>query len=383
MKKKTITKSTWIGILLSFLSPFLIGLMGLVHVIKPGKFTLGDGTVFYAGFSGTISNYFAMWDYSKFPSVVGILGVFIVLVSLILLVVEAVVFLSKKKYKLLLNAFFHFLDIAFLPYLLLLLYGQYRSGTLNETVMYVIFLSLCLDIVGYILLAIPYSELFTVNVPSESGKTEDKAAKEARCFTEDEVKAIVNSCIASLDLVDESKAKAIVDKEIGLHVQDLHSQKEEEDASSDEPIDSLGQDDEQAVPNDDPFANMKKRHRAKFENRIKSADQELRDKYYELRDYIRSYEVKDRLSVPGITFSLHRERYVFITIAGKKLKVYFALNPDDYKDSTIPVIANTSKKFEDLPTELKVKSDLSLKRAKTLVDDVMKAKGIIRPEEKK
>ncbi|HBS03171.1 MAG TPA: hypothetical protein DEA63_04860 [Firmicutes bacterium] len=59
------------------------------------------------------------------------------------------------------------------------------------------------------------------------------------------------------------------------------------------------------------------------------------------------------------------------------------MNPDDYANTTIPVIRNESKKFEDLPLEFKIKSDLSLKRAKALVDDVMKAKGIEKPEESK
>ena len=105
-----------------------------------------------------------------------------------------------------------------------------------------------------------------------------------------------------------------------------------------------------------------------------------RHKYYDLRDYIKSYGVNNRISRPGDTFSLHREKLVFITVSGKHLKVCFALNPADYDGSTIPVTTNTSKKFETLPLGFKVKSDLSFRRAKKLVDDLMAAKGYTKEE---
>ena len=388
MKKTKIAKSTWIGLLISFLSPFFIGLMACCRVIVGGSATLRNGVTIYTGVRGNALNYFNMWNYSKFPNIVGVLGVFIMILAIIMLVLEAIIICMKKKYKLLINAFGHFLDIAFIPYLLLLLYTQYITGRLNEGSMFSIFVGLFFTIIGYIVLTFSYSELLTINVKEEK-KEEPKEA--APSLTEADVKAIVNACLAKLDLVDETKSKAIADKEIDLHIQNLHSAKEEVkeepveepvEAPVDEQVDA-GEPEENEIPQDDHFANLKKRRRAKFETRLKGADQDLRNKYYELRDYIRSYDVKDRMSIPGMTFSLHRDRYVFITISGKKLKVYYALNPNDYADSTIPVVANTSKKFEDLPTEFKVKSDLSLKRAKILVDDVMKAKGISKPEEKK
>ena len=89
-----------------------------------------------------------------------------------------------------------------------------------------------------------------------------------------------------------------------------------------------------------------------------------------------SYGIKNRVSIPGDTFSAHRERYVFITITGKKLKVNYALDPKDYENGTIPVETNNSKKFEDLPLTFKIRSDLSYRRALKLVDDVMAKKGI-------
>lgn len=380
MEKSKIAKSTWIGLLLSFLSPFFLGLMACCHVIVGGSAIIGKGVTVYAGLRGNVLNYLNMWNYSKFPSIVGVLGVLILIFALLLLLLEIVIICLRKKGKHLLNAIGRFLDLAFLPYLLLLLYTQHLAGRLNEGSMLSILAGFFLTITGHILLTIPYGGLFVL-ASKEEKKEEPKKA--APFLTEEDVKSIVNSCLAELDLVDEAKSKAIADKEIGIHVQSLHPEKkEEEEEPADEPADE-GETEEAPASDDDRFALLAKRRRAKFETRLKAADQDLRSKYYELRDYIRSYGLKDRMSIPGITFSLHRDRYVFITISGKKLKVYYALNPDDYAESTIPVIANSAKKYEDLPAEFKVRSDLSVKRAKILVDDVMKAKGVSKPEEKR
>jgi len=127
-----------------------------------------------------------------------------------------------------------------------------------------------------------------------------------------------------------------------------------------------------------PVTGKPRRH-VSFEEKIKTADQEMRQQYNELRDYIVSYGIHNRISFPGDTFSAHRERYVFVTVSGKHLKVNFALDPKSYADGTIPVDTNKAKKFEDLPVVLKVRSGLSFRRAKALVDDVMKKKGVVKP----
>jgi hypothetical protein len=69
------------------------------------------------------------------------------------------------------------------------------------------------------------------------------------------------------------------------------------------------------------------------------------------------------MSIPGETFSYKRKRLIFITMAGKTLKVHFAIDPREFADSAIPVKdASEAKKFEDIPSYLKVKSDLAVRR---------------------
>ena len=94
----------------------------------------------------------------------------------------------------------------------------------------------------------------------------------------------------------------------------------------------------------------------------------MKDNYNELKNEILSYGVKSRISNSGDTFRLHRKTYVKITIAGKSLKLYFALDPKDYKDSTIPFQdAGEKNAYAEIPFVFKVKSELSMKRAKQLI----------------
>ena len=116
--------------------------------------------------------------------------------------------------------------------------------------------------------------------------------------------------------------------------------------------------------------------RIPFTERMLSADKEMQNNYNELKNEILSYGVNYRVSNSGDTFRLHRKTYVKITIAGLSLKLYFALNPDDYKDSTLPV-QNAGHKgiYQEIPLVFKVKSGLSMRRCKQLIQDVFEKNG--------
>ncbi len=112
--------------------------------------------------------------------------------------------------------------------------------------------------------------------------------------------------------------------------------------------------------------------RIPFQDRITNASDEMKKNFNELKNEIMAYGVNSRVSNSGDTFRLHRKTFVKITIAGKSLKLYFALNPADYMSSTFP-IGNAGDKniYAEIPLIFKVKSGLSVKRAKQLIYDVM------------
>ena len=130
------------------------------------------------------------------------------------------------------------------------------------------------------------------------------------------------------------------------------------------------------VPTPQPAEEKKPIIRIPFTERMLSADKEMQNNYNELKNEILSYGVNSRVSNSGDTFRLHRKTYIKITIAGLSLKLYFALNPDDYKDSTLP-IQNAGHKgiYEEIPLVFKVKSGLSMRRCKQLIQDVFEKNG--------
>ena len=117
--------------------------------------------------------------------------------------------------------------------------------------------------------------------------------------------------------------------------------------------------------------------RIPFEERLLASEKDLQETYSELKNEILSYGVKSRVSSAGDTFRLHRKTYIKMTVAGKSLKLYFALNPDDYRDSPIPVQDASEKGiYAEIPLVFKVKSPLSIRRCKQLIQDVMERDGL-------
>ncbi|HAS56641.1 MAG TPA: hypothetical protein DCR94_05345, partial [Firmicutes bacterium] len=112
--------------------------------------------------------------------------------------------------------------------------------------------------------------------------------------------------------------------------------------------------------------------RIPFPVRMVDADKEMKSNYNELKSEILSYGAKSRVSNSGDTFRLHKVTFVKITIAGKSLKLYFGLDPKDYANTPLPVQDVSHKNvYKDIPLVFKVKSELSLRRAKQLIADVM------------
>ena len=117
--------------------------------------------------------------------------------------------------------------------------------------------------------------------------------------------------------------------------------------------------------------------RIPFQVRMMNADEEMKKNYNELKNEILSYGVNSRVSNSGDAFRLHRKTYVKLTIAGLSLKLYFALNPEDYKDSPIPVQdAGHKGIYAEIPLVFKVKSGLSMRRCKELIQTVMEKDGL-------
>ncbi len=127
----------------------------------------------------------------------------------------------------------------------------------------------------------------------------------------------------------------------------------------------------------EPITPKAKIIRIPFEDRLPSMSPEMRQHFNELKSDIMAYGVKSRVSNSGDTFRLHTKTYVKMVIAGKGLKLYLAIDPKKYVNSTIPFNDVSHKGiYKEIPFAFKVKSELSFRRAKALINEAMASGGL-------
>ena len=397
-KKMGPVMTTVIASVLLLLACIIVGVGGLADWIPAGGGKLPYGLLASIAIYGNafIGDFSSKWSF----------GVLLVdAVVLVLFIVCAVKLIRKKQPELIYCAFAASLGIAYLPFLGILAYRLMATGHAEVGAMWIIVISFLLDLAGILLMVI--ASLAAIKAKKEA-EAEPVVREEA--LSEDQIRVIVREEIENYEAakpavkaltkedvnkiaedVSNKVAKTVADetvaKALEKHVEDFHAQKEEApvvEEAVEEPVaeEPAEEETEAEAPEgeNDPFAALRNKRRASFETRLKNADFDLRHKYYDLRDHIKSYGLSNRLSIPGDSFSAHRKRYVFITINGKHLKVYFATNPDDYKDTPIPVERTETKKYEDLPLQFKVRSDLSFRRAVKIVDDMLTKEGYTRED---
>lgn len=121
--------------------------------------------------------------------------------------------------------------------------------------------------------------------------------------------------------------------------------------------------------------------RQPFMVRIITADLDTKANYNEIKNELLSYGVKSRLSRGGDTFRLGGKEYAKIYLVGKTLKVYFALSPEDYKDSTYPIEdVGHRPNYAGMPLLFKVRSKLSVRRCKELIKAACEKDGLAQKE---
>ena len=397
-KKMGPVMTTVIASVLLLLACIIVGVGGLADWIPAGGGKLPYGLLASIAIYGNafIGDFSSKWSF----------GVLLVdAVVLVLFIVCTVKLIRKKQPELIYCAFAASLGIAYLPFLGILAYRLMATDHAEVGAMWIIVISFLLDLSGILLMVI--ASLAAIKAKKEA-EAEPVVREEA--LSEDQIRVIVREEIENYEAakpavkaltkedvnkiaedVSNKVAKTVADetvaKALEKHVEDFHAQKEEtpvveeavEEPVAEEPAEEEAEAEAPEGEND-PFAALRNKRRASFETRLKNADFDLRHKYYDLRDHIKSYGLSNRLSIPGDSFSAHRKRYVFITINGKHLKVYFAANPDDYKDTPIPVERTETKKYEDLPLQFKVRSDLSFRRAVKIVDDMLTKEGYTRED---
>ena len=257
-----------------------------------------------------------------------------------------------------------------------------KAGIAGAAIAFLLFLLYILDILYYVFVIayVSYSVVTGFKIakgemsaddleeevagPAEVVVHEDKAAKaEERVQLLVDIRRIVREELERLDkvaIVREEVVEKVVEK--------VEEPIAEEPAPVEEaPVEAEGETDRKIID----------AVRIPFAEKMARADEDICDKYNELKQEILAYGCNSRISIGGDTFRLHRKPYVKITLVGKTLKVYFALNPSDFVDSPMPVVdAGDKSAYEEVPSLLRVRSNLSLKRAKELVALAFNRDGI-------
>ena len=426
MENKKVLRPALIGLALLFISLLLTGIVGVSDLINSGTGEL-YGHTFNYGFANSLKNYWLLWRPGILHHEVAYVGQVLFFVAITLTITLIVMSILKKKYIIIVPALIMGACIAYLPFIFVLVVPMAQLGVLRAFAM--VLLS---GVTGLTLFATYFEILASKELLKDSMKLLDKAAGEEP-KEEPKEEQPAEAAVAGLS---EEQVREIVEQYMKEHVDELHvpgepvfvvepedeedeepveePEDEPEEQPAEEPVEEQPEEEPQPEPepaqeepeeqpeeeadegdeeegegeeapaddNAPAGLNIKgKRRRASFETRLKNSEFDLRHKYYDLRDYIKWYGIKNRISIPGDTFSYKRQRQVFVTIVGKHIRVYFNLDPNDYADSTIPVEPALAKKYEDLPCLLRVKSDLSYRRAKKLVDDVMQKIGVDKPDE--
>jgi hypothetical protein len=112
--------------------------------------------------------------------------------------------------------------------------------------------------------------------------------------------------------------------------------------------------------------------RVPFLTKLANSNEKLQSQYAEIKELMLSYKTHERASIPCDTYSKHRLVYLKAEVYGKHLNLALRLNPKDYANSTIPTKDVSDKKiYVETPLMVQVRSDLSLRRAKKLIVDMM------------
>lgn len=176
--------------------------------------------------------------------------------------------------------------------------------------------------------------------------------------------------------------RSIISEELDKKLANLEKEKEPVvETPKEEPLPLEKKEEPVVIETPAPTSEEEEERRIPFATRLLSLDDDIKEYYNLLKEEALSYGLKSRLSISGDTFRLHTKTYLKIVVAGKGLKLYMALDPSAYKDSSIPVKdAGTKNLYKDIPLVFKVKSPLSLRRAKSLIKDVCEKDGLKQSE---
>jgi|GEM_PF-2843946 len=117
-----------------------------------------------------------------------------------------------------------------------------------------------------------------------------------------------------------------------------------------------------------------------FAQKLLEAHEDIKRAYNEVKHELVSLGLKSRLSIGGDTFRLNKQVFARITITGKNMKIFYALDAKAYEGSSIPFAVSTIKSNQEAPFVYKVSTVSHLARALSLIKDLSMMHRFVRVE---
>lgn len=151
---------------------------------------------------------------------------------------------------------------------------------------------------------------------------------------------------------------------------------DDEDNDEDDDLDELEEDDKEDASALSSLVVSEKRIRLTFEEKTTLASDEVKNYYNEVKNYLLMYRAHARLSKKCESFR-YKGLLAKVAFAGKTLKVNLAIDPKALEGTKYHFKDRSDKKqYQLVPTQIKIKSDRSLKYFKELVDMMMEGREV-------
>ncbi|MEG1535487.1 MAG: uL15m family ribosomal protein, partial [Clostridia bacterium] len=109
--------------------------------------------------------------------------------------------------------------------------------------------------------------------------------------------------------------------------------------------------------------------RLSFDMKMRLQSDEIKEYYSTVKNYLLSYGIKSRISQPKETFNRGRDQIARMAVNGKTLVIYLAIDPSTLDETYYHQRDCRDKKLvADVPTMIKIRSKLSVKKICDLLD---------------
>ena len=216
------------------------------------------------------------------------------------------------------------------------------------------------------------------NEPVEETATEEQAQEEAN---EEQVEDVVEEVASEEQVQEEVVEEQPVEEEPATQqVDDIPIDSDVSEVVPiivEEPVSEVQE--ETAVSEEELLNGLNLNiKRIPFFIKMLEAEDKLRDYYIIINNEFHSYrKINIRVSSKGVSYRWGRELVAKMTLRGKTIKMYYALDVNNYDENVyFQKYCGDVKAFEEVPLCVKVRSDRGLKNALKLIEDLMILKGV-------